>query len=460
MRWQARPICYQQNAAGFVRQLLQLEAPIWLDSCAHAQTAGRYDLITAAPKHTFVFNGSSYLEAEAFFNELRAAQTGQGIACGELKFNGLCGFLSYEFGLALHDLNQHTTLTTALPKAWFGLYQWAVIVDHQMQQAWFVYQASQLSAALQSQLLQWWQTSDTTRLKSVDSGFKLSKDFESNISYGQYQQALMAIEQHLQQGDSYQVNYSHTLSADYQGDAFDAYLMLRQQNPAEYAAFLRLPQADILSLSPELLVQANGSQLVTKPIKGTAKRTGNKATDASLKAQLAACPKNQAENLMIVDLLRNDLSKVSELDSVMVSEFLKLETLPSVYHLVSTIRSQLAKDNDYFDVLKALFPGGSITGAPKHRTMQLITEYEAQTRGIYCGSMGYLSSDFNMCFNIAIRTLTAADQTLYCPAGGGIVMDSQVHLEYSETLDKVRRITSSLQQCASFNELAGAQGVI
>tara|TARA_B110000879_G_C11081006_1_gene474807 strand:+ start:231 stop:992 length:762 start_codon:yes stop_codon:yes gene_type:complete len=244
--------------------------------------------------------------------------------------------------------------------------------------------------------------------KTSATAFALTKSFQSNISYAQCEDALTKIQKHLSAGNTYQVNYSHCFSAPFEGDAFSAYLILRQKNPSEFAAFLRLPFGDVLSFSPELLVRASVNKLLTKPIKGTAARAFDEKKDKIIKKKLKTCPKNCAENTMIVDLMRNDLSRVAKIDSVHVDTFLEIECLPSVFHLVSTLSAKLANEFSYLDVLHAVLPGGSITGAPKYRTMQLIESLEHQARGVYCGSIGHLSTARNICFNIAIRTITAA----------------------------------------------------
>ncbi|MGL6026381.1 MAG: anthranilate synthase component I family protein, partial [Vibrio sp.] len=210
------------------------------------------------------------------------------------------------------------------------------------------------------------------------------------------------------------------------------------------SAFLRLPQGTILSVSPERFLQLVDRVIETKPIKGTRPRSNDPLQDAALIQDLASAEKDQAENLMIVDLLRNDIGRVATPGSVQVPKLFAIESFPAVHHLVSTIRATLDTPYQAADLLRACFPGGSITGAPKVRAMQIIEELEPQRRSAYCGSIGYLSRHGSMDTSITIRTLVAYQQQLYAWAGGGLVADSQAEAEYQETLDKLSRILPTL----------------
>lgn len=437
--WQKIPLSYRADPAPFFKQILGFDYPIWLDSCAHA-TSGRYDILSASPSRFYDFHfgdPKQYLEILRQQNNAQSA-----IQIGDMFFAGCLGFMNYEFGLALNAQNCFDVPHSNFPKAWFGFYDWALIVDHHLKQASLIYRADAVDKHLSIEnLKQYW-----SAVTEENLNFELRSRFESNIDFEQYQSTIESIKNNICRGETYQVNFSQCFSADFTGDTFEAYCILRQKNPAEYAAFLRMPEGDILSFSPELLVAAKHNKLLSKPIKGTAKRYFDEAKDTEQQQQLINCPKNRAENMMIVDLVRNDLSKVSYAESVKVAKFLEIEVMPSVFHLVSSIESQLLDGLDYLDVLKALFPGGSITGAPKYRTMELITQYEHRQRGIYCGSIGFLSANMEMCFNIAIRTMYTALQKLYCPAGGGIVYDSDAKAEYQETYDKVAVLTRTFEK--------------
>lgn len=452
-KWLSIDLPYKKDCTSFFYPLLNYDCPIWLDSCAHA-TQGRYDILSAAPNQTLSQKQSGKITASSpkrgmkggdFLAQLKRLIPKSSVSVGDFVFSGVLGFFSYEFGVKQAKLSCQNKALHALPEAWFGLYSWALIVDHQMQSATVVYQPQCIDKLFLDKICSFWHLSKTLDDCDFSAAFNLTSKFESNISYEEYEDAINEIQAHLRLGDTYQVNYSHCFSASFEGDSFSAYCALRQKNPSEFAVFLRLPEGDVLSFSPELLVSASDRNVLTKPIKGTARRSFNISLDDQIKTDLSNCPKNRAENMMILDLLRNDLSKVSDINSVNVDSFLEIETMPSVFHLVSTVSSSLEESHNYFDVIDALLPGGSITGAPKHRTMQLIEKLEFLSRGVYCGSIGHLSPDSNMCFNIAIRTMTASNGYLSCHAGGGIVLDSNSKDEYQETLDKIFVLTDTLQ---------------
>ncbi len=254
------------------------------------------------------------------------------------------------------------------------------------------------------------------------------------------------VQKYLLEGDCYQVNLAQRFAAQASGDAYAAYLELRQSSPAPYSAFLDWPQAQILCASPERFLQVRQGRVETKPIKGTRARSDDAVEDARLAEELRHHPKDRAENLMIVDLLRNDLGKSCEPGSVRAPKLFEVESFANVHHLVSTVEGKLQSGRDALDVLRDCFPGGSITGAPKQRAMEIIEQLEPNRRGIYCGAIGYIGHDGNMDTNIAIRTLVYSEDSIRCWAGGGIVADSQCEAEYQETLDKVSAILELLQR--------------
>jgi aminodeoxychorismate synthase component I len=245
-------------------------------------------------------------------------------------------------------------------------------------------------------------------------------------------------------GDIYQVNLSQRFSAPYGGEAMALYERLRRQSPAPFAAYLDLGEAVVLSASPERFLRVAGRELETRPIKGTRPRGGTPEEDRRLAAELLASPKDRAELVMIVDLERNDLGRVSEYGSVHVPELVRLEAHPTVFHLVATVRGRLRPELSAVDALRACFPGGSITGAPKIRAMQIIEELEPTHRGFYTGAIGYLGWDGCADLNIAIRTIVLIDRHAHFQVGGGIVADSDPCAEYEETLHKGRALMRAL----------------
>ncbi|RPI62525.1 MAG: aminodeoxychorismate synthase component I, partial [Lysobacterales bacterium] len=233
-----------------------------------------------------------------------------------------------------------------------------------------------------------------------------------------------------------QVNLAQRFEAQAEGDAWHAYVRLRELNPAPFAAYLDLPDGKIVSSSPERFLRLRDGHVETKPIKGTRPRSKDATRDRALAEELRTSAKDRAENVMIVDLLRNDLGKVCVPGSVRASKLFDIESFASVHQLVSTVEGRLAPGKHALDLIAACFPGGSITGAPKVAAMKIIEELEPQRRSVYCGSIGYIGFDGNMDTNIAIRTLVQQGDRVYTWAGGGVVADSNVDAEYQECLDK------------------------
>ena len=260
----------------------------------------------------------------------------------------------------------------------------------------------------------------------------------SSLSRAAYDSALRRTLAYIRAGDVYQVNLTQRFQVTFSADPFDAYTALRAQSPAPFAAYLGGPGFAVLSSSPELFLryQSETRLIETRPIKGTRPRGADAESDSALARELLASEKERAENLMIVDLERNDLGKVAEFGSVKVPGLFEVETYANVHHLTSTVQGRLREDKDVLDLLRAAFPGGSITGAPKIRAMQIIDELEPVARGIYTGAIGYLGFAGDMELNIAIRTTVIKDGIAYFGVGGGIVADSQPVPEYEETLHK------------------------
>ena len=266
----------------------------------------------------------------------------------------------------------------------------------------------------------------------------------SNFTHDEYLKAVARAKDYIAAGDIYQVNLSQRLSAHLVTTAFDLYCRLTRENPAPFAAFFETPDAAIVSCSPERFLQVRGREVETRPMKGTRPRGAAPDDDARLAAELLASEKDRAENVMIVDLERNDIGRVCEFGSVHVPELFALESYATVYQLVSTVRGHLRPNASSLDCLRACFPGGSITGAPKVRSMEIIEELEPTRRGIYTGAIGYLCFSGDMDVNIVIRTLVIKDGIAHFQVGGGIVADSDPEGEYQETVDKARALARAL----------------
>lgn len=275
--------------------------------------------------------------------------------------------------------------------------------------------------------------------------FSLTGAWQSNLTEPEYISALETINEYLLAGDCYQVNMAQRFTATYNGNEWDAYKTLRTANKAPFSAFIRLDDAAILSISPERFLSVKDGCVETKPIKGTRPRFADKDKDRASAEDLLSAEKDRAENLMIVDLLRNDLSKHCRPGSVKVPALFALESYEAVHHMVSTITGKLNTGASPLDLLAGAFPGGSITGAPKIRAMEIIDELEPDRRNVYCGSIFYVGHRQDMDSSILIRTLLAENGRLHCWAGGGIVADSVAGDEYQETLDKVSKILPVLE---------------
>jgi para-aminobenzoate synthetase component I len=277
------------------------------------------------------------------------------------------------------------------------------------------------------------------------NNFEVKTPIVSNLSEPQYATAFAKIKAYIEAGDCYQVNLAQRFSAEVAGDSWQMYKKLREISPAPFMAYMDLPLSEkesfqVLSNSPERFIQITGNHVETRPIKGTRPRSSDPEQDLANSNGLLTSEKDRAENLMIVDLLRNDLSKSCE--KVTVNKLFQLQSFANVHHLVSIIVAKLRSGKTAVDVLQSCFPGGSITGAPKLRAMQIIDELEPHRRGLYCGAIGYIGFDGDMDTNIAIRSAVISKNTLSFYAGGGIIADSDGSKEYTETLDKASSFTT------------------
>ncbi|WP_431222054.1 aminodeoxychorismate synthase component 1 [Serratia sp. L9] len=354
---------------------------------------------------------------------------------GDLPFQGgALGLFGYDLGRRIEALPQLAQADIALPDMAVGIYDWALIADHQKQTL------TLLSHGDIEQRWQWLSQQQTPPTQP----FALSGHWQTNMTRQQYGEKFRRIQAYLRSGDCYQINLAQRFSAPYQGDEWQAFCQLSASNRAPFSAFLRLPHNAVLSVSPERFLWLANQQIQTRPIKGTLPRLADAALDAQQAQKLASSAKDRAENLMIVDLLRNDIGRVAQPGTVRVPELFVVEPFPAVHHLVSTITATLPATTPATELLRACFPGGSITGAPKVRAMEIIEELEPHRRNAYCGSIGYISLCGTMDSNITIRTLLTENGRISCSAGGGIVADSQEQAEYQETFDKVGRILPQL----------------
>ncbi len=427
---------YINDAAHYYAALVDLPNAVWLDSGGMA----RYDILSAAPHHSLILNNN---ERDAF--DWLRDELGEVVsAIDDAPFaGGALGYWSYDLAREMFSVPDIAADAERLPRMAVGLYDWALLIDHQQRRTRLV---SHLRYPETSSLLQEIQLRLSHPPTSSREKFIVHGKVDSNFTRTGYECAYQQVQDYLQAGDCYQINLAQRFSARATGDAFGAYLQLRKLSPAPYSAFLNLPDVQILCASPERFLSVKNGIVETKPIKGTRPRSSDVVMDRQLAAELAQHPKDRAENLMIVDLLRNDLSKSCVPGSVRVPRLFEVESYANVHHLVSTVQGILASGCDALTVLRDCFPGGSITGAPKQRAMHIIEQLEPNRRGVYCGAIGYVGFDGNMDTNIVIRTLVYGGGEIRCWAGGGIVADSQCAEEYQETLDKASVMLSVLRQ--------------
>lgn len=347
---------------------------------------------------------------------------------------GALGYFAYDLGRRFETLPTVAAVDVDTPDMAIGLYDWAVLVDQRERRSWLIGQGRDPQTfarwdALHARL-------ESGPEREPGEPFRILSDVRSSFTREAYAAAFRRVQEHIRRGDCYQVNLTQRFSARVSGDHWHAYLQLREINPAPYSAYLDWPDGAILCSSPESFLRVRGDHVVTKPIKGTRPRSDDTLRDRALADALRVSTKDRAENVMIVDLLRNDLGKTCVAGSIKATRLFDVESFASVHHLVSTVEGRLAPGKDALDLLAGCFPGGSITGAPKVSAMRIIEAVEPQRRGVYCGAIGYVGFDGDMDLNIAIRTLVRRAEHIYAWAGGGVVADSQVDAEYQESLDK------------------------
>ncbi|GKW50675.1 aminodeoxychorismate synthase component I [Halomonas sp. NCCP-2165] len=448
-RLQLHSLPYRPDPLGYFAALRRRPGAVLLDSGRPAAPGGRYDILSSDPLATLTVapGGGVQCDADLALPDSPFAAQQALLAYldveapeSDLPFlGGLIGYWSYDLGRCLERQGEAARDAVSLPWSRVGLYDWALILDHEAETCTLV-----ASAARRAQVLGWLAARPP---ESVP--FRISAPFEAELDRAGYGLRFRAVQEYIHAGDCYQINLAQRFSAPYEGDLWGAYLRLRQATPTPFAGYLAWdggagPQG-VLSLSPERFIQAEHGRVETRPIKGTRPRGDDTEADAALAEELQRSDKDRAENVMIVDLLRNDLGRVCRPGSVRVPQLCGLESYANVHHLVSVVTGELAADASPLDLLAAAFPGGSITGAPKVRAMQIIDELEPSRRSLYCGSLGYVDQRGHMDTSIAIRTAVADRGRLHLWGGGGLVADSDEEAEYRETLDKIRHLMQALE---------------
>ncbi len=434
--------------------------PALLESGPNFGDAGQYSILTAFPRFVWEATGACWVS----YTDSGACERGEGDALSHLaalltRFRlaqpddqgdpwlppfqgGMIGFFGYDLAPRLERLPRRQPRDTRLPDIRMALHDTAVIVDGRSGtvELWsWDLTGEGRSAALKR--LRTWRQSIEKSVGSPRPARIRSSAFEnltSSFDREAYLASAQRVLDYIAAGDVFQVNLSQRFVATGRPEPLDLYLRLRAASPAPFAAFLRWDDLAVVSASPELFYQTRGETLITRPIKGTRPRGRERAEDDRLAGELLSSPKDRAELTMIVDLERNDLGRVCQYGSVAVAQAMKLESFSQVHHLVATVEGTIRPGAGAVDVVRAMFPGGSITGAPKIRAMEIIDELELNRRSLYTGAIGYFSSGGASAFNIAIRTILVEGDRASFQVGGGIVADSDPDAEYEETLVKGR----------------------
>ena len=416
-----------------------------LESALRQEHLGRYSFIACDPALTLTAAGG-----KAFLDGLAQAESPLHLLdrlLGQYRKphipglppfqGGFAGFIAYEFGRGLEPHARIADFKPLCPDMVLHLYDTVIAFDHLQERAWIISETEAKADRLEGLL----------KHSAQATGSHSITGWASNFSRKQYQAAVQRTIEYILAGDVFQANISQCFSAaipeDF--DAFAFYQRLRRMNVATFAAFLDYGQVKIASSSPERLLNFDGRTIEARPIKGTRRRDPDPARDAALIAELASSRKDRAENVMIVDLLRNDLSRVASPGSVRVPVLCGLESYASVHHLTSVITGELRAGKTMGDLIAATFPGGSVTGAPKIRAMEIIAELEQVPRGVYCGSIGYMGCNGHVDLNIAIRTAMFAGGRAYLQGGGGVTARSDPAAEYEESLTKIERIMEAFR---------------
>jgi para-aminobenzoate synthetase component I len=405
---------------------------------------GRYDIAVTGPRlrlstrgglTAIQCGGRSECSQEDPFELLRCCLGPDAARCvpGLPFCGGAMGWLGYDLGRRIERLSDTAADPLGLPQMAMGIYDWAIVVDHARQRSTLVGGGGGSPGARDALL-----AAHASRSSPAPGVFSVRGGIETSLDRVAYGRCFRRVQAYIHAGDCYQVNLARRFRVAATGDAWRAYLALRDRSPAPHSAFIRTPDATVLSVSPERFIRVREGRVETAPIKGTAPRAAAAEADAELARALVESPKDRAENLMIVDLLRNDLGRTCAPGSIQVPRLFELQTFAGIHHLVSTITGRLAAGEDALSLLRGSFPGGSITGAPKIRAMEVIEELEGERRGVYCGAIGYVGLDGSMDTSIAIRTAVHTHGRLWFWAGGGIVADSQEQREWDEILVKAR----------------------
>lgn len=439
---------YARDSSHFLRLLSGQPFLVFLDSGLATQDQARYDIVTALPSaHQLVQPDRTPVNSFVIARQMLADFSRSGQRYQNLRHlpfcGGLIGCFSYSSGCdsKIPDLHQSSSAAgqlAKLPIAALGIYEWAIVVDHHRAET-TLFVLPSCPQEIRETVMDLINNAVFPEPCDVQKSlsFALEKAFSPLMMKSDYASAFKRLQQYILNGDCYQSNLAIPFTAPFQGEIAEAYLLLRERSRSPFSAFINAGEFSVLSLSPERFISVTDGHVYTQPIKGTRKRVSDPVQDQANIDDLISSEKDRAENLMIVDLLRNDLGRVCVTGSVKTESLFQLHSFSHVHHLISSISAQLPTGSSPLELLEQCFPGGSITGAPKIRAMQIIAELESLPRAIYCGSVFYNDFLDRMDSNICIRTLLATEGQLYCWGGSGVVADSDLEEEFQECLDKV-----------------------
>jgi para-aminobenzoate synthetase component 1 len=458
------PLDRSLDAVGVFLRLASLPHVIFFDSALRHRQLGRYSFVTADPVEWLVVPAEGSDALRRLMDRVTKLPSSARIDVPPFQ-GGWAGMFAYELAPSLEAVPSAKIDEFHLPALAVGLYDVVVAFDHQKQSAWLISQgmpetdesARRERAAERARYFRERLAGEPTRFDHSPKPRTISLDalaaqfpvpghegLTSDFSAESYHRAVERAVEYIRAGDVFQVNLSQRLLHSAVTSSPELYCRLRERNPAPFAGYLDGGGWQVASASPERFIRVDGGHVETRPIKGTRGRTRRPEADLFAGDELLASRKDRAENVMIVDLLRNDLSRTCRPDSVRVSQLCGLETYEYVQHLVSVVEGTLRDDCTPLDLLRTSFPGGSVTGAPKIRAMEIIAELEPTVRGAYCGSLGYIGLDGQLDTSILIRTITAADGWWQLPVGGAVVADSKPREEYDETWHKAAGMLRAL----------------
>ena len=463
-RLHSRRILAPANLPGLSAVFARLESPSILGGNAAGAQAGRFSTWAAEPKEIFTFRAGQtnpFGTLDTALNKYRLKQDCQntlpkGIFCG-----GWVGYFSYELGRYIEKLPETTVDDLDMPLIRLCFYDRLIAYDHIEKSFWLIALHLQDEAetpenklAALEELLAESQRVHVPRTVYADMNHVDFARFRCNMSKQDYLSAVRRIKRYIYDGDVYQINFSRRFECDYSAPPIDLFHWQNDYNPSGYAAYIDGGSEYIVSASPEMFITLADGMIHTKPIKGTRPRI-QKAIGTTLQVErinaenvdeLLYSDKERAELNMIVDLERNDVAKICVPGTRKVVQPRTIETYPTVFHAVATVAGRLREEVSFCDVLKAMFPGGSITGAPKIRAMEIIDETEPTARGVYTGSIGFIGIDGDACLNIAIRTIIIKNGRAFAQTGGGIVADSDPEAEWQETITKARALLAGVKE--------------